>query len=238
MQGICRRSFLAITSGALFAPVAAFAEQKEEVPSVLDHILLGCNDLDRGVAFVEERAGVRAAFGGIHPRRGTRNALLSLGQKHYLEIIAPDPQQTSASDFRNLRDLAEPRLIGWAVHPGELDAFATRLRGAGVAFEGPTPGSRKRPDGRMLHWKTLNLKDDHGGVLPFFIEWSPDSVHPSADAPAGCKIVRFEMSGPNAEELTRLSKLLELDVRVEKEDKPQLHARIAGPSGKVMEVTS
>ena len=238
MQGTSRRSFLAITFGALANPTITSAQQKEEAPSVLDHILLGCNDLDRGIAFVEEHTSVRAAFGGVHPGRGTRNALVSLGDKQYLEIIAPDPQQTRAADFRNLRNLAEPRLVGWAVHPDDLDAFATRLRNVGIAFEGPTPGSRKRPDGRMLHWKTLNLNDDHAGLFPFFIEWSADSVHPSADAPAGCKIVRFEMSGPDAGELTRLSTLLQLGVPVQESDKQQLHAKIAGPSGKVMDVTS
>ena len=34
------------------------------VPTVLDHLILGCSNLDRGIAFVEARTGVRAAFGG------------------------------------------------------------------------------------------------------------------------------------------------------------------------------
>jgi glyoxalase-like protein len=107
---IPRRTFLAVV-GSLAAPKLSPGEV--DPPVVLDHILLGCNDLDGGVAFVEKRTGVRAIFGGIHPERGTRNALLSLGENHYLEIIAPDPQQGGTSDMRNLRQLAEPRLVGW-----------------------------------------------------------------------------------------------------------------------------
>ncbi|HEY2548674.1 MAG TPA: VOC family protein [Candidatus Acidoferrum sp.] len=233
---LSRRLFLATATGFALAP--QFALGKDGVPTVLDHILLGCSDLDRGIDFVEKRTGVRAAFGGVHPGRGTRNALLSLGEKHYLEIIAPDPQQPGAPDHYGLQKLAEPRLVMWAAHPGDLSQFATRLSDAGLAFEGPTPGSRKSPDGRLLEWKTLNLKDDHAGLLPFFIEWSANTVHPSADAPAGCHIVRFQLSGPHEPDLTRICAQLDLDVPVEKSQKSQLLARISGPNGKVMTVTS
>jgi catechol 2,3-dioxygenase-like lactoylglutathione lyase family enzyme len=208
------------------------------MPTALDHILLGCNDLDRGIAFVEQRTGVRAAFGGVHPGRGTRNALLSLGEQHYLEIIAPDPAQSGAPDHYGLQNLNEPHLVHWAAHPGNLDEFASRLRAANLAFDGPTPGSRKRPDGRLLQWKTLNLRDDRGGLLPFFIEWSADTTHPSADAPSGCKIVNFSLSCPDDPTLQRIFALLELDVSISRSEKPQLYARIAGPDGRVMTLIS
>jgi Glyoxalase-like domain len=208
------------------------------MPTVIDHILLGCGDLDSGVAFVERNTGMRAAFGGVHPGRGTRNALLSLGEKHYLEIIAPDPQQHDAPDTFGLRKLTEPRLITWAAHPGNLDEFAGRLRSAHLAFDGPTPGSRRRPDGRLLQWKTLNLQDNRAGFLPFFIEWSANTIHPSVDAPVGCKLLQFAASAPNDAEIVHLFALLELDVPVAHRAAPQLFASIAGTYGRVMTVTS
>lgn len=208
------------------------------MPVVLDHILLGSHDLDRGIDFVEKHTGIRAAFGGVHPGRGTRNALLSLGEKHYLEIIARDPLQSGTPDDYGLEKLTEPRLVGWAAHPGDLHAFAIRLRDLGLAFEGPTPGSRKRPDARLLQWKTLRLKEDHSGLLPFFIEWSAGTVHPSADAPAGSKIVHFSLSTPNVAELVRTCSELDLDVPVEQGESPRLRARIAGLDGRVMDVSS
>ncbi len=233
---ISRRFFLAATAG--FAMTPKFVTASAEVPAVLDHILLGCSDLTRGIDFVAQHTGVRAAFGGVHPGRGTRNALLSLGEKHYLEIIALDPLQSGAPDHYGLAKLLEPRLVGWAAHPGNLNSFATRLRDADIAFDGPNPGSRKRPDGRLLQWKTLNLKDDRDGLLPFFIEWSADTVHPSADAPSGCKIDRFSLHTPNVPEITHLCTQLALDVPIEPSDKPQLRTRISGPDGKIMTLTS
>ena|SRR5277367_1838209 len=228
---LSRRTFLAVTGGALAAPSISWAAA--EVPVMLDHILLGCSDLDGGIDFVEKHTGVRAAFGGVHPGRGTRNALLSLGDRRYLEIIAPDPQQPGAPDHYGLLRLTQPRLVGWAAHPGDLNELAARLRNANIAFDGPNPGSRKRPDGRLLQWNTLNLKDDHAGLLPFFIEWNSDTVHPSVDAPAGCRIVRFEIATPEPEQMSKTAAILGLDVKIIKAEHAQLRATIAGPKGEL-----
>ena len=237
---LTRRHFL-VAGSATVAAFALRAQGSDSVPAILDHILLGSAELDAGIAFVETHLGVRAAFGGVHPGRGTQNALLSLGERHYLEIIAPDPKQQGASvtpmfrsDFiAHLKSLASPRLVGWAAHPGELDAFAKKLREAGIAFQGPTPGSRKRPDGRLLQWQTLNLQNDESGLLPFFIEWGKDSPHPATDAPAGCSVSHFALASPDPEGLGKTAKLLTLNVAVVKNEKPQILAVLRGPKGQL-----
>jgi hypothetical protein len=238
MHTIGRRSFIVVVAGAACVPLLTSAAT--EVPSLLDHILLGCNDLDHGMDFVEQRAGVRPAVGGVHPGRGTRNALLSLGERRYLEVIAPDPKQDqnrveqfALKTLEHLKELSSPHLIGWAAHPGDLEKFSALLRDASIAFLGPWPGSRQRPDGKLLQWKSLNLKDDQGGLLPFFIEWSVESLHPSADAPKGCSLTRFGVVTPNPALLNKIIDLLQIDIPVSPGDKAALQASIVGPKGEL-----
>jgi hypothetical protein len=229
MQNFSRRAFLAVTAGAALAPSISWAA--EDVPVLLDHILLGCSDLDRGISFVQERIGARAAFGGVHPGRGTQNALLSLGTRRYLEIIAPDPKQSGVQQFSVITQLKEPRLIGWAAHPRDIQSLAKKLAQSGFQADGPTPGSRKRPDGRMLHWSTLTLRDNDQGLLPFFIEWSADSPHPSEDAPKGCSLVHFQAVTPDLGNLSKMTALLGIDLSISRGEKPLLIATVAGPEG-------
>jgi catechol 2,3-dioxygenase-like lactoylglutathione lyase family enzyme len=226
-----RRLFLTMTTSAWLAPRMAWPTDNE-TPPMLDHILLGCSDLNRGIAFVEASIGVRAAIGGVHPGRGTRNALLSLGGRRYLEIIAPDAAQDKIADVSGplvtlLKSLETPRLVGWAAHPGDVEALAKRLRGLGIAIDGPRAGSRQRTDGRLLKWKTVTLLDDHQGVLPFFIEWDPNSPHPSTDAPAGCRLEHFAIADPEPSALAKTCKQLGLEVTIERAEKPQLRTRLA-----------
>jgi hypothetical protein len=246
MENISRRTFLAFTAGAAITPPAWTSEADfGSFPALLDHILLGCNDLDRGIAFVEGCTGIRAAFGGVHPGRGTQNALISLGERsreepnprRYLEIIAPDPKQSSVEQYSVISKLNEPRLIGWAAHRDDLDQFAAKLRQEGIECEGPQPGSRQSPEGQVLHWKALRLKDDHGGLLPFFIEWSADTTHPSVDAPRGGHLESFELLSPNANALAKTADQLGLGVAISKAAESQIRAVIKC-AGKELKLTS
>ena len=173
-----------ITGGALLTP--RFLWAATEVPMILDHILLGCSDLDQGIAFVEQHTGVRPAIGGVHPGRGTRNALLSLGEMRYLEVIAPDPAQAGQKSSREsmvaeLKSLRRHKSSNGRYTPRTSRALRRVGSGRGLRSMGPTPGSRKRPDGKVLNWQTLNLQDNRNGLLPFFIQWGADTTHPLVD---------------------------------------------------------
>jgi Glyoxalase-like domain len=203
----------------------------------LDHIILGVSDLDRGVVWVERQTGVRARFGGVHPGRGTRNALLALGPDCYLEIIAPDPAQAAPAWFTRILTLHEPRLVGWAVHTPDLIALANFVKSGGIAIDGPHDGARSAPDGRILRWKLFRLGDDRGGLLPFFIEWSRDTIHPVADAPSGCRLTSFHLCSPDANELGQVCEHLGVNVVVKPDDHSHMRALIIGSQGEV-ELTS
>jgi hypothetical protein len=230
MRPVSRRVFNFAVTILMAAPRLAWPASGT-VPRSLDHIILGCNDLDAGVEYVYQRTGVRAAAGGVHPGAGTKNALLSLGTSRYLEIIAPDPLQAAATDPRHVASLRHPALVGWAIHRHDLKNFASALQSAGVECVGPKPGSRDRPDGTTLKWASLTLKDDMDGVLPFFIEWDSNSLHPSRDAPAGCRLTDLGITAPNAEALRALAAKLQLDVQIRQSHELRLAATIVGPKG-------
>lgn len=233
---ISRRRFFGLAAMSMtISRITLGADHRPRVPADLDHILLGADDLDHGIDWMQERSGVRAIFGGVHPGRGTRNALLLLGPRRYLEIIAPDPQQadaTSGNDIAHgLHGLREPRLIRWAVHTNDLASLAQKAGAAGIAIDEPRDGSRVRPDGKTLRWSSFTLKNDFDGVLPFFIEWNHGSIHPSQDAPAGCTLEHFFLESPGMNDVRSVAGKLGFDFELESAKTPALRARIIGKKG-------
>jgi hypothetical protein len=203
----------------------------------MDHLLLGVADLDRGVEWVEEKTGVRAIPGGSHPGVGTRNALLSLGGRRYLEIIAPDPAQTEYRSQHDVRRLVEPRLITWAAAAQDIQAVAARARREDCRLLGPTAGSRARPDGELLKWEMLSVVNELGRgeiePIPFFIEWAADSLHPSEDSPAGCQLQTLEIVHPDAEAVEDLLGKLDIRTAVTAGNEARLVATLRTPRGEI-----
>jgi hypothetical protein len=203
----------------------------------VDHLLLGAADLDRGIAWLERMTGVRAVIGGRHPGVGTHNALLSLGGRQYLEIIAPDPAQTTYSFPTDLRTLPESGLIAWAVGTTDINAVAKQAYEAGFRISGPSEGSRERLDGKVLKWKIVRVLDKLGqeGVepVPFFIEWALDSVHPSQDSPQGCELQSFEIEHPDPPSVMGVLKRLGIETRVRQSRGVRLNATLRTPKGNV-----
>jgi hypothetical protein len=236
---VTRRELLASGFAGVVTLVAqgkVMAEARTVRESV-DHLLLGARDLDEGIAWLDARTGVKAQPGGSHPGVGTRNALVSLGGRQYLEIIAPDPAQSAFNFNIDLRGLAAPRLVTWAVSTPDVDATAAAARRHGLDVVGPRDGSRTRPDGSVLQWRSAGVRASFAEAdvdpVPFFIEWASTSHHPSSDAPAGCRLVEVTIAGPDPVKLKAVLASLGVDAIVAKAAHARLSATLDTPKGRV-----
>jgi len=203
-----------------------------DATNAFDHILLGASDLDLGIRWVEERTGVRAKFGGSHPGGGTRNALLSLGAEHYLEIIAPDPAQANASDERGLQELSAPHIIQWAVHTEDIAAAKSMVEAAGIKTVGPQPGSRQRPDGKVLRWQALGIEKTTP-LVPFFIQWEAGSPHPSSDSPTLGTVKSLHFETPQPDDLHRVLHAAAIQADIRKSTLPRIVLVVQTPKGEI-----
>jgi hypothetical protein len=205
-------------------------------PHQLDHLILGTPDLQAGIAMVEDHLHVRMLPGGSHPAWGTRNAILPLGPRIYLEVIGPDPESRrhEPPTLFGLGTLTTPRLLTWAAMGRHLDRLAQQARAHGVELGTPSPGSRLRPDGTVLTWTLTDPFDDRqGGVLPFFIDW-PSSDHPAALRPADVELVDLSASHPDVITVRAQLRVLEIDLRLSPAARPALHAVLRARDRTVM----
>ena len=237
MPAIDRRTAVQLLGASLVLPWRGEALQLTPAIKAVDHLLLGIGDLDRGIAWVAERTGVGAVIGGSHPGRGTRNALVSLGPMQYLEIIAPDPAQTAYNFQIDVRSLKEPRLINWAAGTLDIDGIARRAKAAGRQAFGPADGSRARPDGKLMKWRSLGIASElaAGAVqpIPFFIQWSAGTVHPSEDSPKGCTLRAFRILHPSAAAVRDLLTSVGIEADVGQEQDASIRATLSTPNGTV-----
>ncbi len=202
----------------------------------IDHLVLACTDLAQGARFVRERLGVEVQPGGRHLLMGTHNALLKLGPRTYLELIAIDPRgqaqrrrwfglDTPAVRERMARG---PFLLTWVAACSDIAAAAALDSGFGEVIAA-SRGS--------LSWRitvpadgSLNL----GGIAPTLIQWN-GAAHPCDGLDdRGCGLRGLELQHPQANPLELLLAALALDGPVTlRQGEPAIAARIETPRGQV-----
>lgn len=164
--------------------------------SALDHLVVTAGSRHAGMDFVSALLGVALQEGGEHPRMGTHNALLRLGEAAYLEVLAPNPNAPPpdvARWFDLDRTHAQPRLATWVVRTNDIHE-ASRLAA--------TPLGQVEPMTRgHLSWLITippNGELPWDGVVPMIIQWSTAS-HPATMLPdMGCSLEALEIRHADA----------------------------------------
>lgn len=170
-----------------------------------DHVVLGCLDLEAGVADLSARIGAPPAGRGRHEAMSTHNALWAMGDA-YLELIAIDPEAPDPGRPRwfgldepsvHERMAAGPRLLTWMAATNDPAAVA---RAAPAPF-GPIE-TFSRDDLRWRLSVPLAGAPALDGVFPGPISWL-QGAHPSRRlGDQGLHCAAFTLSHPEIEAVT------------------------------------
>jgi len=178
----------------------------------IDHLVLACADLAQGALSLCEQLGVEVQPGGKHPTMGTHNALLALGPRLYLELIAIDPEAQAQRprwfglDTAAVRErLARaPVLLTWVAACADIAAAAAVNPGCGeviAASRGAFSWRITVPADGSLHME---------GVAPTLIQWDGEAHPADGLADAGCRLRELRLYSPQPQRLERLLSALAL----------------------------
>jgi hypothetical protein len=207
----------------------------------LDHIIWACADLERGSRRFEALTGVRPRFGGVHASGLTHNALVELGNRCYLEILAPvGPPSSGDDDWSRLaRGMNEPQVLTYCLRsPRPLSELAPTFQAMGWKNAVVASNGRTTPEGVRLHWQWLApAPAQFGFAFPFFIDWL-DSPHPAeslslTQPPSGIFLLNFAVGHPQAAELRRTLSDVGSTVDTFAADRVQFRLQLQTPRGAV-----
>lgn len=89
----------------------------------LDHFMWAGSNLDALVERFAALSGTRPLPGGHHPGNGTQNALASLGNGSYIELIAPDSDAGKQGFLGELfKTLSDPQVMFFLLRTNDLSA--------------------------------------------------------------------------------------------------------------------
>ena len=208
----------------------------DEFPNNLDHLVYTAPTLEEGIKEIESILGIKPVMGGKHPNYGTHNALLSLGETTYLEVIAPDPGLPAPKRGRLLDTAynAKPKLTTWVLREEQIENMYSKALQNGLNLGNVESGKREKPNGTVLAWK---LTDPYAfpmdGTVPFLISWG-ETPHPAKSVTRAGELVGFEIQHPNPKKVRESLKTLGVNIKITKGKKPKIIAKIRTENGIVL----
>lgn len=146
----------------------------------LDHVSFAAqaDGLRATAERVGETLGVRPVNGGVHPSFGTRNVILPLARRRYVEVVEVlDHPASDKAPFGQAVRACSARGGGWMGFVCRVDDISQLERRLGRES---VPGHRVFPDGRRLNWRQIGVNGLlNDPQLPFFVEYENIELHPS-----------------------------------------------------------
>lgn len=168
----------------------------------LDHLVLAAATLADGIEYVAEMTGATPQPGGRHVGMGTHNALLRLGERAYLEIIAIDPDGATPPRPRwfDLDDIAlrselteRPQLVAWVARTADIEQCAIAC---------PIPLGTITPMERGDYRWRITIPDDGKrpakGIVPTLIQWDVPAHPADRLPPSNVSIAQVAAAHPDA----------------------------------------
>ena len=155
---------------------------------------------------------------------GTHNLLLSLGPSAYLEVIAvnpaaPHPGRPRWFGLDELGPTTEPRLAAWVCRTTNVESIPD------------PPGPVETMTRGSLTWRITVPPDGQSpfdGAGPLFIQWQSDRPPAMSLPDAGCSLIHFDVTHPEAD---RIAAIGVRGVHFHRGEPTTLSATIATPTG-------
>ncbi|MGH1437721.1 MAG: VOC family protein [Lewinella sp.] len=207
------------------------------MPRTIDHIVYAVFDLDRAIADFTEQLGIAPVFGGRHEGRGTKNALLNLGNGCYLEIIAIDEWNTTVNPPRwmGLDVLEKPQITRWCLKSEDLAQDQSVLKTYDPAMGAQWNGQRTTASGEQLAWEMLlPLPEPEVEIVPFMVDWGASAFHPTERLEPSCVWQEIVLLHPHPKSFQKVFKELDINVIVQQAEDVAIKLSITSPNGSVI----
>ena len=199
----------------------------------LDHITITTPTLEAGEKFVEKVLGVTPQKGGEHPKMGTHNLFLRLGDSIFLEVIACNPNAKKPDHPRwfSLDEINQdtlPQLTTWVVRTENIHSVLENSSEPLGDIE-----AMSRGDNNWLITIPKNGSIPFKGGAPALIQWEREGHLAKHLKDFGLSLFKFQIYHPEPKKLINLLSSINLkdEVEVLYGEEAELTAYIDTPNG-------
>eukprot|EP01084_Bolivina_argentea_P031561 58425_1 len=217
----------------LISHLKALNVNNEDNKATIDHIVYWCTDLKKSITKFEKLLGITPVISGRHLKWGSWNALFSLDNGTYFELLADDPNNEIQRSNQSLKSLVGRKENGWEgilnfmcrppnKYKNKLKDYKQMIIKStnfdyGIIF----PGERKLPNKTMLKWELMRPTDANNkiyneaqGILPTMIDWKlENNNHPSYTSPQGCKLLTLKCVHSKYDEMNKIFSAMNMENR-------------------------